>query len=68
MLDLSKNKLEVMVGALWNKVISRINNIKPTDIGAANTTHTHGVMKTISFSATEPTAVNEGEIIMVYEE
>lgn len=30
--------------------------------------HTHGFMKTITFSTTEPTSVSDGEIVMVYEE
>lgn len=30
--------------------------------------HTHGSMKTITYSTTEPTSVSDGEIVMVYEE
>ncbi len=32
-----------------------------------STNHNHGSMNTIIFSATEPTIVAEGEIVMVYE-
>lgn len=37
-------------------------------LGAASETHTHGSMKTITYSTTEPTTVAEGEIVMVYED
>ena len=40
----------------------------PESIGAASSEHTHGSMKTITYSTTEPTAVADGEIVMVYEE
>lgn len=43
-------------------------DISPEDIGAANIDHSHGYLKTITLSATEPTAVADGEIVMVYEE
>lgn len=45
-----------------------INDITPENIGAAKADHNHGYMKTITLSATEPTTVAEGEIVMVYEE
>lgn len=45
-----------------------INDITPENIGAAKADHNHGYMKTIILSATEPTTVAEGEIVMVYEE
>lgn len=51
----------------------KINNsgendpITPESIGAASSEHTHGSMKTITYSTTEPTTVAEGEIVMVYE-
>lgn len=38
------------------------------NIGAATENHTHGNMKTIIYSTTEPATVAEGEIVMVYEE
>lgn len=41
--------------------------ITPESIGAASTEHTHGSMKTITYSTTEPTTVASGEIVMVYE-
>lgn len=44
-----------------------INEITPEIIGAATGDHTHGDMKTITFSSTEPTTVAENEIVMVYE-
>lgn len=59
---------------LINNEISNINirldqlNVTPESIGAANIIHNHGSMNTIIFSATEPTTVNDGEIVMVYEE
>jgi len=34
----------------------------------ADAEHTHGYMKTITLSTTEPTSVADGEIVMVYEE
>lgn len=43
------------------------NNITPDIIGAASINHTHGSMRTITYSTTEPTSVAEGEIVMVYE-
>ncbi len=43
-------------------------NITPETIGAATENHTHGNMKTITYSTTEPTTVAQGEIVMVYEE
>ena len=33
-----------------------------------NNSHSHGYMKTITLSTTEPTSVSDGEIVMVYEE
>lgn len=45
-----------------------IDDITPEDIGAANTDHIHGYMKTITLSVAEPTSVADGEIVMVYEE
>lgn len=45
-----------------------IGNIAPETIGAASEDHSHGYMKTITLSSTEPTTVAEGEIVMVYED
>lgn len=44
-----------------------IDSITPDIIGASTTEHTHGYMKTIILSTTEPTTVAENEIVMVYE-
>lgn len=47
---------------------TNISNITPETINAANEDHTHGYMKTITLSTTEPTTVAENEIVMVYED
>ena len=44
-----------------------VNNITPSNIGAATEDHTHGDMKIITFSTSEPDTVAENEIVMVYE-
>jgi hypothetical protein len=48
--------------------IGTAGNVTPDNIGAATKNHTHGSMKTITYSATEPASVAAGEIVMVYEE
>ena len=77
MLDLSKEKLELIISNLWDKFIGRldayytkdeVDNITSDDIGAAEADHTHGYAKTVTLSTTEPTAVADGEVVMIYEE
>lgn len=45
-----------------------VGSISCADIGAAVEGHSHGDMVKITFSASEPASVGNGEIVMVYEE
>ena len=45
-----------------------VSDIDLDDIGAAKAEHTHGYVKIVTLSTTEPTTVTDGEIVMVYEE
>lgn len=42
-------------------------NITLESLGAASSDHTHGYLKTVTLTTTEPETVAEGEIVMVYE-